>query len=257
MSAPTLLVPKPALRFDDAGGGAAALEKPVTVVMGAVTDGTSPLAPDGLATFGLFVYRRSASGAGREIWDDAAKVWKPDPGSALDALRPTALAHLPADPAPWQAVVVGAGGRDQAGAPQYAKAHGGYPTYGFQAWFVTKDGAARALGPPSDNLTFAGASDRDLMVVGPGEDEKPPEATQTRVLLKNSSLQTIGQLTMDRASPGATITLANGAGASVVLHPDGLIEITPAAGARVLVSGDLETERITFRPGAGGAKQTL
>jgi hypothetical protein len=41
------------------------------------------------------------------------------------------------------------------------------------------------------------------------------------------------------------------------LHPDGRIEITPAAGQRLVVASDLETERITYRPSGGGPKQIL
>ena len=35
----TLAVPAPTLSFEDAGGGAAALERPLTVLLGPVTDG--------------------------------------------------------------------------------------------------------------------------------------------------------------------------------------------------------------------------
>jgi hypothetical protein len=48
-----------------------------------------------------------------------------------------------------------------------------------------------------------------------------------------------------------------GAGASIVLHPDGRIELTPAAGQRVVVAGDLETEHITYLPAGGFVKQAL
>ena len=65
----------------------------------------------------------------------------------------------------------------------------------------------------------------------------------------------IGGLRSHRSSPGAEVTLSNAAGASVVLRPDGSIELRPAARPlRSLVAGDLETERITYLPAGGGPK---
>jgi len=252
-----ITIPKPTLQFEDAGGGVAALEKPVNVLIGDVKQGTALLDPAALATFGLFSYRRATSGAGLEIWDDAAKQWKPDPGNAVDAFKPTPLANKQGDPNPWQGIVVAAGGKDSAGQPQFSKAKSGYPNYSFRAWFATKDGAEKKLSDPTDNLQFVGASDKNLMVIGPGEDEKPEQATQSRVLLKDTALNVIGQLLIERDSPGARVTVSNEAGASVVLHPDGHIELRPAPGKRVVVSGDLETERITYQPSGGGLKREL
>ena len=40
-----LMVPTPTLTFDDAGGGAAALEKPVNVLLAAVTEAGTPVTP--------------------------------------------------------------------------------------------------------------------------------------------------------------------------------------------------------------------
>ena len=42
-----------------------------------------------------------------------------------------------------------------------------------------------------------------------------------------------------------------------MLHADGHIELAPAPGKNVVVVGDLETEKITYRPGNGGAKKVL
>jgi hypothetical protein len=252
-----MTIPKPTLQFEDAGGGTAALEKPVNVLIGEVKEGTTALGPDLLATFGLFSYRRATSGAGLEIWDDGAKQWKPDPGTAVDSIKPSMLANKQGDPNPWQGIVVAAGGKDSSGQPQFAKAKSGYPSYSFRAWFATKDGTDKKLSDPTDNLQFVGSSDKNLMVVGPGDDEKPEEATQSRVQLKDTSLNVIGQLLIERDSPGARVTVSNAAGASVVLHPDGHIELKPAAGKNVVVSGDLETERITYQPSGGGPKREL
>ena len=252
-----ITVPKPSLQFEDAGGGAAPLEKPVTVQVGEVKNGAGPLGPEKLAIFGLFPYRRLTSGASLEIWDDGAKAWKPDPGAIVGTLKSSQLAFKPGDPNPWSGIVVAAGGKDGAGQPQYAKTRSGYPIYSFRALFQSKDGTGPALSDPSDNLTFLSASDKNLMDIGPGDDEKPENATQARMLLKDTSRQTIGEVLIERNSPGAKVTVSNAAGASVILHPDGRIEIQPAAGKGLLVDGDLEAERITYRPGGGGAKVTL
>jgi serine/threonine protein kinase len=123
--------------------------------------------------------------------------------------------------------------------------------------FETKDPEEIVLSGPSANISFGGSSDKNLMVMGPGDDEKPEDATEARLLLKNTSLNEIGGLHIVRDSPGARVTLANAAGASIVLHADGHIELAPAPGKNVLVVGDLETEKITYRPGGGGGKKVL
>ena len=249
-----MIVPKPTLQYEDAGGGTAALEKPVNVLIGDVKDAGASIGADKLGTFGLFTYRRAASGGSQEIWDDGAKQWKPDPGIALDALKPAILANKAGDPNPWQGIVVAAGGKDSTGKPQFAKAKNGYPNYSFRAWFATKDGTQKVLSEPTANISFVGAADKNLMVIGPGDDEKPEEATQSRVQLKNTSLQVIGQLLIERDSPGARVTVSNAAGASVILHPDGHIELLPASGQKVVVSGDLETGRINYEQAGGGRR---
>jgi hypothetical protein len=252
-----LTVPKPILRFEAAGGGVAALEKPVTVMVGPVKDGATVVGADKLAIYGLFTYRRLTSGAGIELWDGDAKTWLPDPGAFLKGKKTSQLAFKQGDPNPWSGILVAASGQDSAGKPQFAKAVGGYPIYTFRAWFSSKDGAVTGLSDPSDNVTFAGVSDKNLFVVGPGDDEKPEAATQSRLILKNTALQTIGQVLIERDSPGARVTVQNSAGASIVLYPDGHIELNPAAGQDLVVNADLNVGRITYQPGGGGAKVTL
>ena len=95
------------------------------------------------------------------------------------------------------------------------------------------------------------------MVIGPGEDEKPESATQARLVLKSPAMEVIGRVLIERSAPGARITIDNSAGASVVLHPDGHIELRPAAGRNVVVAADLEAERITYLPAGGGPKRVL
>lgn len=249
-------VTPPTLSYEGKETGFAALEKPVDVLVGPVTSDGAVIGPEGLATFAYFVYRRAAPGTALDIWDRATSSWTSELVTDVDRL-PTQLAYQPGDPEPWRGIIVGAGGRDAAGQPQFERAVGGYPLYSVRAFFESAYHAESFLTGPSENLAFVGGADRNLMVMGPGDDEQLDAATEARLLLKDPALQTIGRLLIERDAPGATVTLGNAAGASVVLHPDGRIEITPAAGQRVVVEGDLETERITYLPAGGGLKQTL
>jgi hypothetical protein len=202
------------------------------------------------------VYRRAVSGAALDIWDDGTKVWT----SELDAgavRQPVPLSYEPAEPEPWHGILIAAGARDSAGKPQYEKAAGGYPNYSVRALFSRADAPELLLTGPSPTVAFVATADKNLVVVGPGDDEEPDAATQARVLLKSTSLQVIGRLEMQRSGAGAVVTLGNASGASIVLHTDGRIELTPGAGQRVVVNGDLEADLITYLPAGGGAKQTL
>jgi len=247
----------PVLAYEGRDTGIAALEKPIDVNVGGVTFDGETLGPDRLSTFAFFVYRRVVPGAAYDIWDDETSTWSSELDTRMSR-KPTQLAFEPEEPdKPWKGVIVGAGGQDAGGAPQFAKAAGGYPLYSVRAFFETVDGSDSVLTGGSENFSFVAGSDKDLMVLGPGENEELDEATEARLLLKNTSLQAIGGLLIERDAPGATVTLDNAAGASIVLHPDGRIELTPAAGQHVVVAGDLETERITYRPSGGGPKETL
>lgn len=247
----------PVLAYEGRDTGIAALEKPIDVLVGRVTLDGEVLGPDRLATFAYFVYRRVAPGAAYDIWNEATSGWSSELDTSVTR-KPTQLAYQPEDTdEQWKGVIVGAGGRDAGGAPQFTKAVGGYPLYSVRAIFETADRSDVLLTAGSENFAFVAGSDRDLMVLGPGDDEELDEATEARLLLKNTSLQVIGGLLIERDSPGASVTLDNAAGAFIVLHPDGRIELTPAAGQRVVVTGDLETERVTYRPSGGGPKQVL
>lgn len=239
-----LSVPVPELVYDTLYPGVAALELPVTVAVGPVVDDGAPQTPVELRTFGLVGYRQPAAGV-TEVWDDQQQQWLPEG----DAVEPTPLAFLPDEPSPWQGVVVAAGGS------RFARAVSGYPSYSFRALFATPEEVV--LSGPSAPVTFGSVTDRNLMVFGPGEGEKPDNATEARLQLRSPGLAVIGGLVVRRDSPGAEVTLSNAAGASVVLKADGSIELSPAAGRSVVVAGDLETERIEYRPDGGGAKKKL
>jgi len=256
VTAPVLAVPVPAVGYDPVAPGVAALEKPLTVSVAGVARDGRVLGPSDLARYGVTVVRRTAPGAGPEAWDTGAQRWVPDPGWGLAASAHTALAHRADHPSPWQALVVAAGGRDASGAPQYAKAVAGFPSYRFRASFADRDGTA-GTSPLSEPVAFAAVADRNLVVLGAGDGEEPAAATLARVVLKRPDLQPIGQLLVERAGSGASVTLSNSAGASVVLHPDGSIELRPAAGRQVVVASDLEVERLRYQGASGGPKQTL
>jgi hypothetical protein len=249
-------VTPPELVYEGRETGLATLEKPVDVLVGSVMWDGGVVEPADLATFAYFVYRRSSSGSALDIWDDDTKAWTSEQATGIDR-KPIPLGYQANGPTPWRGVIVGAGGRDASGQPQFERAVRGYPLYSVRAYFVTADRSEALLTGPSDNLAFIGTADRNLMVIGPGEGEQLDAATEARLVLKGSGLQTLGRLRIQRDTPGAVVTLENAAGASIVLHADGRVEVTPAPGHRVVVAGDLETERITYLPAGGAVKQTL
>lgn len=244
----------PALAYEPVAPGVAALEMPLTVSWDAVSlDGTA-LAPPDLSTFGLVTYRRLSAGALREVWAPQARTWLPDPGTDPRLAQP--LAFRADQPRPWQGIVVAAGPTDRTGAAVFARGAAGFPSYAFAGVFVTPHGDV-VQSPSSTAVSFAPLSDRNLMVLGPGDGEQPANATQARVLLRSPALATIGGLVVRRDSPGAEVTLSNAAGASVVLAPDGSILLRPASGRGVRIDGDVETGRVTYQPAGGGLKVTL
>lgn len=252
---PALTVPQPTLTFEDAGGGVAVLEKPITVLIGPVAEaGGTALTPAGLSVFGLSLRRRTAPGAQLEVWDDGPKSWAVDQSGRLP--KPIALAYRAGDPHPWQGIVVAAGMRDATGRPTLSKATNGYPQYTLAGAFAAKSGTV-GIGPQTAPITFAGSSDRNLVVLGAGNGEQLDQATQARLLLAYPLGHVLGGLTVLRDSPGATVRLENAAGAGVVLHADGSIEIAPAPGRGVRIAGDVETEHIRYLPAGGGPKKNL
>jgi hypothetical protein len=148
---------------------------------------------------------------------------------------------------PWQAIVLGAGGK-----PPISTATAGYPQYSFRVRFDT---AHEEVVTESPVVTFGSVADRNLMVLGPAEGEKPDNATQARIQLRDPALTTIGGLVIARDAGSARVRLSNSAGASIILQPDGSIDLTPAAGMPVLVTGDLETGRLVYTDASGNRKQ--
>ncbi len=253
-----LTVPVPTLAYEPQAPGVASLEQPVTVTLGPVLEEGRVLGAPDLELFGLLTSRRLAPGAAPQTWSAAARSWQADPGpdtaAVVDRVQP--LAFLADRPAPWQALVVAAGMTDASGAPVFVAGTGGHPSYGFAGVFRSRTGAL-ARGAESPPVSFRSLADTQLVVVGPGQDQEPDQATQLRVLLRDAGLAVNGGLVLDRGAPGAGVRLSNAAGASVLLRPDGSLELRPAPGRRVEVAGDLETGRITYEPAGGGPKRVL
>ena len=250
-----LTIPAPTLVFEPLAAGVAALELPLTVSLGPVAAGGVVLDPSDLSTFGLVVYRRLTAGSLPEVWAPKVERWLPDTGP--DPTRSAPLAFLPDQPQPWQGLIVAAGAVDAAGAPVVRGQHRRLPVVQLCGAVRHPRGRAGAEQRQSDGELRAGHRpqfDRGRPRVN---GEKPENATQLRVQLRSPALATIGGLVIDRASPGAEVTLSNSAGASVVLRPDGSIELRPAGGRSVVVAGDLESERFTYQPAGGGPRKTL
>jgi hypothetical protein len=251
-----LSVPAPDLDYETSVPGVADLITPIKVGLGTVVADGVPLTPAGVSTSALVTYRRAGPGAQPQVWDAKGLAWVADPATHPGVFAQSFwFAEEPGKPR-WQQLVMAAGPVDGAGQPAFAKAVNGYPSYHFRGYFALPGGES-ALSAPSSAVAFAGAGDRDLMVLGPGEDEKLPKATQARLLLKDPSLQAIGGIVIRRDSPGAEVTVSNRSGAEVVLKPDGSIELRPAPGARVTVHGDLEADRVFAVPAGGAVSRQL
>jgi hypothetical protein len=239
-----LTVPDPTLAYEPLAPGLAARELPLTVAVGPVTLDGVPLGPERLDQATLLTCRRSTPAAEVEQWDGANGAWVADSSDPSGGDR---LMFLPGLPQPWQALLV-AGGQ-----PRFEAATSGYPEYSFRVRFATTREVAVAESPP---VAFGSVLDRNLMVLGPGEGEQPDTATEARLQLKDPAFSIVGGLVVRREGASALVTLSNATGAAVVLMPDGGLELRPAPGRGVVVAGDLETERLVYRPGGGGPKKT-
>ena len=250
-----LTVPPPTLDYDALAPGVAAAERPLTVRLGPVLREAQPLSPEQLTGFVLLTSRRLGPASPAELWDPVAAAWVPE-GSVFSAGEP--LVFREGQPLPWEGLVVAGGQRDASGQRTFAAAVGGFPQYRFRGRFEIDDGVTyeEVVSAESQAVAFGSVTDRNRMVLGPAEGERPDTATQARLQLKDAALQLVGGLVIRRGGGSAEVTVSNSAGASVVLLPDGAIELRPAAGRGVTVAGDLETEHLTYLPAGGGSKKT-
>jgi hypothetical protein len=235
----TLTVPKPQLTYD-VWNGSAFLEKPVTVMVGGVG-----VPPSDLVTYGFLPFRKVGAASALEVWDDGPKTWKPDPGSSLAGIKLGQLAFKEGDPQPWQGLIVAAMGKDSGNQPQFVKAAGGFPQYFFRAIFAIKDIQELVASPLSDRVTFAAMAEKNRLVIGPAPGETADTATHACLILKDGSFAEIGSLFIDTDGSSSKITILNSAGAKIILHSDGQIELAPGAGKNVVIQGELSVNHIT------------
>lgn len=249
----SLSVPLPTVKFDPAIPSElnlAALEKPVEINCGNVTfpNGQS-FEQSQQKVAGFFVYRQQADFA--EIWDETAKQWKPDPGEGLGNLQAKPLAFKQGESEPWQGLFVPAGEKS----PVFEKEDTGFK-YFFRTYFVSneKTGSISGLSTPSVAINFIGILDAIRAGIKLGKDQKPENATEIELFLRNEFSQIIGSVAIFNEGASARIEISNRDGASggqravIRLLPSGDIEIIPASNRRVFLQGDLDINRIFYQP---------
>ena len=259
----TLLVPPPAFAFKSLPGGFAPLEGVVTIVFPAVRfpDGTAMTADDYAGAYALLT-RAAAPGAPIEVWHAALKRWRP--AGELDPARVFGLPLMPPleGDEPWRTVLVTSGQNDENGAPFVAGATGGFPQYRVRGLFRARRGSTDAvgLGPEGAPLLFASATASARFAATLTPDAEYP--TRVQLTLKNAAARPVALVELDASGSHPALTLrsfdsAGGPHASATLEADGDIFLSPAAGRRVVITGDLEVERVHYLPASGLPKKTL
>jgi hypothetical protein len=259
----SLLVPPPTFAFASMPGGLAAIEDVVTVAFAAVRfpDGTAMTMDDYAGAFALLT-RAAAPSAPIEVWHAGLRRWRP-----AGDLDPTWIGGFPLLPPllgiePWRTVLTGSGQVDASGAPVIASATGGFPQYRVRGLFRARRGSMEAvgLGPEGAPLQFASrtASARFTAALTPDADH----ATRVRLMLRNGAARPVALIELDASGGQASLTLRSfdSTGdpyASVTLEADGDIRLSPAEGRRVVITSDLEVERVRYLPASGLPKKTL
>lgn len=253
-----LNVPAPTLP-----GSTASLEKPFVASLTAPTysDGT-PASAGEVTALGALVFRGIPGAA--EVWDDAQKTWRAAPSdNDLIQLKPVAGVAKDGNP-PWQATLVGVGQKDSASNNVYAAASGGAPTYFMRAVAkTTRTGTAdTGLSPASPSFTFTSSSaNTRFSATFDTPDTQPDAAHKVRMALKSDAMQPAGYIEI-RSLPSFEVEIANcdasgNALATILLQASGEIHLKPASGQRVVIEGDVETNRILYAPAGGGSKVLL
>lgn len=259
----TLVVPPAALVFNALSGGFAPLEDIVTIAFAAVRfpDGTAMTVDDYAGAYTLLT-RATAPGAPIEMWDAGVKRWRPS--GDLDPTRVSGLAVAPPSEGiePWRTVLTASGQVDASGAPWIAIATGGFPRYRVRGLFRARRGSTEAvgLGPEGAVLLFASRTESARFAARLTPDADHP--TRVQLTLRNATARPIALIELDAsgAHPALTLRTFDSGGspqASVTLEADGDIRLDPAAGRRVVISSDLEVERVRYLPASGLPKKTL
>jgi hypothetical protein len=252
-----LPLPEPQLEWKPAGPPQ--LEQPVEVRLPALPypDGAEALEADALRV-GAYIYRTDASG--ERVWDDKAQSWIAPPAD-LAALQPLPFIYKAGDPLPWQGTLIAIGMEDKDRQPRFAKAAGGEPTYRLRPYAKFKrDGVEyEGLGVYSAPLAFVSGLENQPFTVEMLPDPQAPQ--RVSIKLKNAALLPAGYLEI-RALGGQEVEIANcDAGgaklAEVLLAADGSIRLTPAAGRKVVLAGDLEARAIRYLSSDGTTMKDL
>jgi hypothetical protein len=259
---PDLIVPVPDLKYKALAPGVAPQEQPVEVRLGPVqsADGSpfTPFTVRDLVSPGFLIYRQSGPGASLEVWDVDREAWQPESTTRLDDLKVQAMAFKEGDPLPWQGLLVALGYKDGTGKDLFERQTSGFPRYSFRARFVGKFGEeqVKGLSPLSAFVGFASITDQNRAGFAIQPDGQPKDATQMRLFLRNAALQRIGSVEIRTDGGSAVIEITNfTAGetplARVSLLATGEIRLSPANTQKVVIEGDLETNRIRYLPSVG------
>lgn len=246
------------------GGGAnAPIDKPVKLTLPELTlaDGSVPSTEE-VSKVGVFMQR--ADGL---LWHDKQQAWVAPPSDTegwamLEPLALTPNSDAPPDtPAAYQAELIAMGQKDKANAPRFVALNDGGGAYRLRSFALVKKAGTLhiGLGVASSDLRFVRLQGEERF--GPLFDtEGPQDCADVRFRMRDAAGQFSAWLRL-RSNP-REVELANfdatGAPlASVRLTASGDIELRPAAGKRVLVTGDMEAEGIRYQPFGGGAKKKL
>lgn len=257
-----LALPAPTLTWPG-GGAAAPIERPVDIAVPPVTlpDGQAAQG-DAVLRFGLLLQRD-----GGLWWHEKAQAWRASAADAAEFLaadppfEPLVLQHQPGKLPRWTGQWVAAGVKDGAGAPRFVPQDAGGPSYTARLIaLVQRDGVAwLGLGPSSAPLQFISTRGRQRFTTA-FDTAGPDDCTEAELLLRDAAGRFSGWLRLassPRATELAQFDAAGSPLARITLNAAGEIELQPAAGRRVRVLGDIETERIRYQPAGGGGKRDL
>lgn len=241
-------VPVPELAWKPPGG-APQIQQPVDLKLPSLAFPDGAEATEAEAEIvGAYVYRLGV--AGEELWNETEKRWAEVPVE-LGALPPLPLTYKAGDPFPWQGMLVAVGQKDKDDNPRFQPASGGAPRYRVRAYarFKREGVEFSGLSAPSPELQFVDAqqTERFKVLMDP---EDLQQVQEIRLLLKSASLDDAGYLKIS-TSGGNQVEIANcdasGAKlASVLLAADGSIQLTPAAGKKIVLARDLEAQQIRY-----------
>ena len=140
----------------------------------------------------------------------------------------------------------------------YAKAVGGYPVYSLSRRVRRQGRCRREWAAERQRQLRRRRRSATCSSSGPGDGEKPENATQARMLLKDSGMQRHRRADDHAGHPGGAVRVEQRRRrAAWCSTRTARSSCDRASGRRVVVAGDLETERIRYLPAGGSVKQTL